>query len=155
MNASMNRQDVKNVDLNRYAGKWYVIACIPTRFDKSWNYVSETYTLNEKGHVEIFTRYKKGDHHAENSLRSKGFPIASSHNVEWKVQFVWPFKAGYLIEELDPEYTYVVVGHPKKKFLYIMNRSGKINPLQYEQILDRAAKKGYNLSELRKVDQGF
>ena len=155
MNATMAQQQVKNIDLNAYSGKWYVIAAIPTSFDKNWQYVTETYIVNAKGNIDIYTTYKKGDHPEEKSVGSKGFPVKGSHNIHWKVQFVWPFKADYVIEEIDHGYTYVVVGHPKKKFLYIMNRSGKLNSIQYEQILDRAVKKGYNLADLRKIDQGF
>lgn len=155
MNATLAQHEVKSLDLEKYSGKWYVIACIPTRFDKDWNYVTESYSLNKKGRIDIFTTYKKGDHHNEKSVTSRGFPIKESNNVRWKVQFVWPFRADYRIEELSPDYTTVVIGHPKKKFLYIMNRSGKINAIQYEQILDRAVKRGYNLSGLRKIEQGF
>lgn len=146
---------MKRIDLQAYSGKWYVIATIPTSFDKNWNYVTETYIVNPKGSIDIYTTYRKGDHHEEKSVSSKGFPVKGSNNTQWKVQFVWPFKADYLIEETDHEYTYVVIGHPKKKFLYIMNRTGKLNTIQYEQILDRAVKKGYNLARLRKIEQGF
>jgi apolipoprotein D and lipocalin family protein len=155
MTATVAPHEVKSVDLDRYSGKWYVIACIPTRYDKDWNYTTETYSVAAKGSIDILTTYKKGDHHEERSTRSKGFPVKESNNVRWKVQFVWPFKTDYQIEELSPDYTTVVVGHPQKKFLYIMNRSGRINAIQYEQILERMVKKGYNTAQLRKVEQGF
>ncbi len=155
METGVAQKRVTHVDLEKYSGKWYVIACIPTRFDKNWEYIAETYSISKKGRVSIYTTYKKNRHPQEKSVRSTGFPVKGSHNIHWKVQFIWPFKADYLIEELDEEYTCVVVGHPKKKFLYIMNRTGLINPLQYEGILDRAVKRGYTLSELRKVNQGF
>lgn len=146
---------VTQVDLNRYSGKWYVIASIPTRFDKNWTYVTESYTLRKDGKIDIFTTYHKGGDPKQHAVGSKGFPDAASRNVKWKVQFVWPFKADYLIEELADEYTYVVVGHPKRKYLYIMNRSGKMGQIQYEEILKRMAEKGYDLSKLQKTEQGF
>lgn len=155
MNTTWIQQEVKRIDIQAYSGKWYVVAAIPASFDKNWNYVTETYIVNAKGNIDIYTTYKKGDQQEEKSVGSKGFPVAGSHNTQWKVQFVWPFKADYLVEEIDHEYTYAVVGHPKKKFLYIMNRTGRINPLQYEQVLDRMVKKGYNVAEIRKIKQGF
>jgi apolipoprotein D and lipocalin family protein len=149
------QKPVTSVNVEKYSGKWYVVACIPTRFDKNWEYITESYNLNKKGHIGIYTTYKIDHHPQEKSLRSKGFPVKGSNNTHWKVQFVWPFKADYLIEELAEDYSYVVVGHPKKKFLYIMNRTGRVNHIQYEEILDRAVKRGYNLAELRKIEQGF
>lgn len=155
MNTTLAQHDFKHVDLTRYSGKWYVLACIPTRFDKSWSYVTESYTLNKNGSIGIYTTYKKETDPKERSVRSKGFPVKGTNNVLWKVQFVWPFKADYLIEELADDYTYVVVGHPKKKFLYVMNRGGKLNEIQYNEILNRATKKGYDITKVHKVEQGF
>ena len=146
---------VTYVDLDKFSGKWYVIATIPTSFDGKWRYVTETYSLNKKGNIDIFTTYKKNDLTKEKSVGSKGFPVRGKANVAWKVQFVWPFKADYLIEELADDYTYVVVGHPKKKFLYIMNRSGKMSETQFQEIRERFGAKGYDLSELLMVEQGF
>ncbi len=155
MNTLHSQNKVTTVDLAKYSGKWYVIATIPTGFDKEWDYTTESYTLNKNGKIDIFTTFRKKGEEKERSVKSKGFPDKGTFNVNWKVQFVWPFKADYLIEELSPEYTYVVVGHPKKKFLYIMNRSGSMGETQYKEILDRFRAKSYDLSKLQKVKQGF
>jgi apolipoprotein D and lipocalin family protein len=88
-------------------------------------------------------------------VKSKGFPNKTTNNLTWKVQFVWPFKADYLIEELADDYSYVVVGHPKKKFLYIMNRTGKINEIKYNETLKRYQQKGYDISKLKKLNQSI
>lgn len=155
MNTPGSQNKVTVVDLERYSGKWYVIATIPTNFDKNWDYTTESYSLTKEGEITIYTTYRKKGELKERSVRSKGFPVKETHNVHWKVQFVWPFKADYLIEELPPEYSYVVVGHPKRKFLYIMNRTGKMGSLQYDEIIERCRQKGYDLSKLQKVKQGF
>lgn len=154
-NSIRSQQKVTHVDLEKYSGKWYVIASIPTKFDKEWTHVTESYTVNKKGNVDIFTTYKKENSDRDKSFKSKGFPIATSNNVRWKVQIIWPFKANYLVEELSDDYTYVVVGHPKQKFIYIMNRTGKMGNIQYEEIVKRMSDKGYDIKLLKKVDQGF
>ncbi|MGZ3883179.1 MAG: lipocalin family protein [Bacteroidia bacterium] len=144
---------LKALDLHKYAGKWYLIACIPTLFDKNWNHVTESYTINSKGTVDIFTTYVKDGETNERSLRSKGFPVKGTHNMKWKVQFFWPIKTDYLVEELCPDYSYVVIGHPKKKFLYIMNRSGIMSPHREAGIIEHCREKGYNISKLKKIKQ--
>lgn len=144
---------VTSVDLNKYSGKWFVIACIPTSFDKNWNYVTESYTVNKKGKIDIFTTYIKPKDAKEKSFKSKGFPDEKTNNVMWKVQFVWPFKADYLIEDLAGDYSYTIVGHPKKKILYIMNRTGKMPDEQYKSLVELCKQKGYDISQLRKIAQ--
>jgi apolipoprotein D and lipocalin family protein len=144
---------VQSVDLNKYAGKWYVIACIPTQFDKEWNYTTETYIVNKSGKIDIETSYFEEGKNVQKTVNSKGFPDKESNNVKWKVQFVWPFKSDYLVEELAPDYSHVVVGHPEKKFLYIMNRTGRMTEETYIEVLTLCGKKGYDLTKLRKVPQ--
>ena len=145
--------NVSKVDLTRYQGKWYVIACIPTKFDKEWNYVTETYSINKKGNIDIETTYFEDGSTKQGTVMSKGFPDKDSKNVKWKVQFVWPFKSDYLVEELSNDYSHVVVGHPEKKFLYIMNRAGRMSEETYISLLTSCGKKGYDLTKLRKVPQ--
>lgn len=153
INTGIAQTNANSIDLDKYVGKWFVIACIPTSFDKNWNSVTETYTLNKKGNIDIYTTYTKAGDTKQRDVWSKGFPNKNSKNMRWKVQFVWPFRADYLIEEIDANYFYTVVGHPKKKFLYIMNRTGKMGDIQYKEILDRCAKKGYDISQVRKLQQ--
>ena len=155
MNTLSAQNKVTSVDLNKFSGKWYVIATIPTRFDENWDYTTESYTLNTKGTIEIYTTYRKNGKEKIHSVKSKGFPESATNNVSWKVQFVWPFRADYLVEELSPDYTYVVVGHPKKKFLYIMNRTGKMYEINYEEIVKRCEQKGYDIKKLKKLNQFF
>ena len=142
-----------NIDLFKYSGKWYVIGVIPTRFDKDWDYVTENYTVLKNSKIDIYTTYIKHGQAKTESVGSKGFPKKSKNNVAWKVQFVWPFRADYLIEEIAEDYSYTVVGHPKKKFLYIMNRSGHMEESLYKSIVERFTQKGYDMTQLRKVLQ--
>lgn len=150
---STAQNTVKEVDLQKYSGKWHVIASIPTRFDKSWNYCTESYTLNKKGNIDVYTTYIKNGETQQRAVKSKGFPNAKTGNIKWKVQFVWPFRADYLIEELPGDYSYVVVGHPKKKYLYIMDRSGRMGNELYLAIVERCRQRGYDISKLNKLSQ--
>lgn len=147
------QQNPENINLNKFSGKWFVIGVIPTAFDKNWEYVTETYTIKDENKIDIFTTYIKKGKTKTNSVRSKGFPKKEEKNVKWKVQFVWPFKADYLIEEIASDYSYTVVGHPKKKFLYIMNRSGKMAEELYNELVERYSQKGYETGKLQKVLQ--
>lgn len=153
VNSGIAQTNVKSIDLERYSGKWFVIACIPTSFDKHWNYVTETYSVNAKGKIDIYTTYIKHNDPNQKEVRSKGFPDKKCNNTKWKVQFVWPFRADYLIEEIDNNYFYTVAGHPKRKYLYIMNRTGTMGDIQYKEIVDRCAAKGYDVTKIRKVLQ--
>jgi apolipoprotein D and lipocalin family protein len=144
---------VTAVDLKKYAGKWYVVACIPTEFDKSRNYICEDYKLVKGGKVEIETSYFEDNSRVQSFSSAIAFPNKESNNVRWKVQYVWPFKSDYVVEELAADYSYAVVGHPQKKFLYIMNRTGRMSEDTFIELLTVCGKRGYDLTRLRKVAQ--
>ncbi len=141
-------EPVKQVDLKKYSGSWYVIGYIPTSFDKKWNYTIEKYTLNEKGGYDIYTTYKVDDGEVK-GVKSKAF-IDEKLASKWKVQFVWPFRADYWVIELADDYSYTVVGHPKHSFLYIMSRKPKMDETLYKEIVARCVEKGYDAKKIRK-----
>lgn len=146
-----NVSSESRLDLGKYAGTWYVISCIPTHFDKHWTYAQETYTVNKKGRIDIETVYREDGGQEEKSVKSKGFPLLREGFFKWKVQFVWPFRVDYLIEELSDDYSYVVVGHPKKRFLYIMSRFKRMDDDMLDTIVDRCRRKGYDITRLKRL----
>jgi apolipoprotein D and lipocalin family protein len=44
-------------------------------------------------------------------------------NAEWRVQFAPLISAGYYIIDLDPNYKWAVVGHPSRRYGWILARS--------------------------------
>lgn len=148
--SQLSQETVKQVDLKKYAGKWYVIGFIPTMFDKKWNYTTESYTLNEKGDYDIYTEYRKTNEDQIHTVSSKGFIDEASGNSKWKVQFIWPFKADYWIIQLADDYSYTVVGNKKKTFLYIMSRTPVLSDAIYNRLVEYCKKEGYETSNLRK-----
>jgi apolipoprotein D and lipocalin family protein len=153
MKANLAQTKATAIDLNKYSGKWFIIACIPSPVDKKWDYVAETYTINKKGNIDIYTTYIKEGSTKEKSLRSIGFPHKETSNTFWDVQFIWPFTADYLIEECAPDYTYSIVGHPKKKYFYILARESKIPETLYSNLVERYKAQGYDMAKLRKLKQ--
>ena len=53
-------QTAENVDLERFMGSWYVVASIPTFFEKDVYNGIESYRLNDDGSVETTFSFNKG-----------------------------------------------------------------------------------------------
>lgn len=154
VNYSQELQTVDNVDLMRYAGKWYEIASFPQRFQKDCHCTTAEYSLSGKGFVTVVNRCRKGSVSGKMvTIEGKAFAVKGSHNSKLKVQFFWPFKAKYWIIDLAPDYSYAVVSHPNRKYLWILSRSPKMSMLIYSGILDRLKKKGLDISQLKLTEQ--
>jgi apolipoprotein D and lipocalin family protein len=69
------------------------------------------------------------------------------------VQFFWPFKAKYWIIELAQDYSYAVVSHPSKKYLWILSRTSTMDSAVYHQIVFRLKEKVFDLSKLQLTKQ--
>lgn len=139
---------VDRVDLKKYSGTWYSLYSIPTMFDKGSRKTTGKYTWNKKGYFDVVTTAQDSESGTSKTVNSKVFPVPGTNNSQLKAQFVWPIKIDYWIIELATDYSYVVVGHPDHKFLFIMSRKKTIEPTLYNAIVSRCKQKGYDVSKL-------
>ncbi|MDP2176105.1 MAG: lipocalin family protein [Bacteroidota bacterium] len=147
-------QTVPSVDLNKYSGKWYEIASYPQRFQKGCHCTTAEYTLSDKNYVIVENRCNKDSVNGKQSyIKGKAFVEKKSGNAKLKVQFFWPFKGKYWIIDLAEDYSYAVVSHPNKKYLWILSRTSKMDNDVYLKILSRLKLKGYDLTKILITEQ--
>jgi apolipoprotein D and lipocalin family protein len=144
----MDNIPVEKVDVLSYAGKWYSLCSIPTFLDKHWRQTIETYVIHPDGYYAVFTTYKVVGEQKQKYIRSKLFTVRGTGNAIYKAQFVWPFKVDYWVIELAEDYSYVVIGHPKHKYLFIMARKPQLEDQLLNDIIARCREKGYDTSKL-------
>lgn len=143
---------VANVDLKRYAGKWYEIARYPNRFQRQCQSdTSAMYMLRPNGKVQVVNACRKKDGKIKEA-RGTARPVDGS-NARLKVTFFWPFSGDYWIIGLDPEYRWVVVGEPRRRYLWILSRSPRMNDADYRKALEVIAAAHYDPSLLIKTPQ--
>ena len=147
-------QTVPFVDLQKYAGRWYEIAAFPQPFQKGCTSTTAEYSLSDKGYVIVENRCNKDSVNGRAAyIKGKAFVDKNSGNARLKVQFFWPFKGKYWIIDLSDDYSYAVVGHPNRKYLWILSRTPKMDEALYQQIILRLKEKGFDLSKLQKTTQ--
>jgi apolipoprotein D and lipocalin family protein len=145
---------VPYVDLGRYIGTWYEIATIPQRFQKDCVGVTATYTLRDEGTIGVLNKCRKKTLDGElKEAKAKAWVVDKKTNAKLKVQFFWAFKADYWIIELDADYQYAVVGHPARKYLWILSRTPQMDESLYQSLLQRVANKGYDPSLIKRTLQ--
>jgi len=142
-------QTVSNVDLVRYAGKWYEIASFPNSFQKGCSCTTAEYEATEKGFIKVINTCKRNGEVTR--IEGKAFVVKNSSNAKLKVQFFWPFKGDYWIIDLDTNYNYAVVGNPSRKYLWILSREKNMNDETFNSIVKRISEKGFDTSKLVKT----
>lgn len=147
-------QVVPYVDLKKYIGTWYEIARYPNSFQEGCVGSKATYTLLEDGKIEVVNECKRGSFEGKVSfVRGKAWVVDSKTNAKLKVSFFWPFSGHYWIIDLGKDYEYAVVGHPKRKYLWILSRSPEMNEEVYNSIIEKLKSQYYDARKLIKTLQ--
>ncbi len=136
-------ETVKNLDIEKFMGKWYVISAIPTFVEKGCSDAYDIYTLKEDGTIEI--RYsamncnilKEGKTF---NILQQGKIIDNINKSKWEVSFIDPwipfYSAPYDILIIDDNYEYVVVGSTLN-FGWVLSRSKTMDDKLYNDILNK------------------
>jgi apolipoprotein D and lipocalin family protein len=147
-------QTVPQVDLKRYAGLWYEIASYPQRFQKGCTCTTAQYTPTEQGYIIVENRCHKDSTNGKQSyIKGKAFIEKNTGNAKLKVQFFWPFTGKYWIIDLADDFSYAVVSHPNRKYLWILSRIPQLDAKTYQKILNSLTEKGFDLSTLQTTKQ--
>jgi apolipoprotein D and lipocalin family protein len=145
---------VAHVDLPRFMGAWYVIATIPTRFEKNAYNAVETYTMQPDGNIYTAFRFNNGSYTSPvKAIHSTAFVKAGSGNAVWGVQVFWPVKAQYIVAYLKDDYSQVIVARDARDYIWIMARTPKISQADYDALMERVKQLGYPVNDVRKVPQ--
>lgn len=145
---------VAQVDLSRYMGRWYVIASIPTRFERDGYNPVETYRRMPDGNVCTSFRFRPGNATAPvKMIHSVASVVPGSGNAEWKVHLFAFLRAQYVVAWLAPDYSRVIVARDKRDYMWLMARTPQISTADYQAMLARLAAMGYDLARVRKSPQ--
>jgi apolipoprotein D and lipocalin family protein len=147
-------ETVDSVDLDRYLGRWYEIASYPAWFQRDCTATTAEYTMRDDGLIKVVNscRKKSLDGKLKQST-GRAKIVDRESNAKLKVSFFGPFWGNYWIIDLDPEYRWVVVGEPKRKYLWILSRTPQMDEAVFEAILSRLPDMGYDPDRLNITQQ--
>ena len=135
-------------------GSWYVIAHIPTRLERKAYDAVESYELRPDGKIQTTFRYRNGSFSAPiKTLRPVGTVRPGFNNAVWGMQFLWPFKAEYVIVDLSDDYSQTIIGRSARDYVWIMARTPVLSEADYTRSMERLSALGYDISRVRRVPQ--
>ncbi|GAA0186495.1 apolipoprotein [Lithospermum erythrorhizon] len=158
--ATKEMEVVKNLDVERYMGRWYEIASFPSRFQpKDGVNTRATYTLNSDGTVHVLNEtWSGGKRGLIEGTAYKADP--KSDEAKLKVKFyvppflpIIPVTGDYWVLDIDEGYTYALIGQPSRSYLWILSRTPVLDDDTYNQLVEKAKEQGYDVSKLHKTPQ--
>ena len=148
---TVDNSTVKQLDLERFMGRWYEIARYDHRFERGMSHVTATYSLLGDGRIRVVNEGVKDGKHK--TARGKGKQPDASQPGKLKVSFFLWFYADYYVLDIAPDYSYVLVGSSSDKYLWIMSRTPSLPRPVLDSLLAKLRRRGYDTSKLIFVEQ--
>lgn len=142
---------VEKFELDRYLGTWVEIASIPQFLQrKCVRDTRATYSVAEPPLIRVenvCTRDDGGRERAEGRARR----IDTESPAKLEVTFLDLFgeyrfwiSGGYWVIALDANYQWAVVGHPSRRFGWVLARERRLTPVALAEVIGRIKSQGYD-----------
>lgn len=143
-----------SIDLERYMGRWYVIAETPflTERDYVGNY--DEWTLRRDGKIDdkyLGRRYGFDQPVTGSDLVARVMP--GTGNAKWRVELIWPFEVVIATAYVDPEYRYTIRCMVDANMIWILSRTPEMDEATYADMLARVRRMGADVGSIRRVPQ--
>lgn len=140
---------VDYVDIQKYSGLWYEIAKIPNSFQDQCKYgTTAEYIIEKDGDIVVINKCYDEDGELDVAEGVANI-VDKKTNSKLEVSFVSflgirPFWGDYWIIGLDEEYNYAVIGHPERKYGWILSRKPSLPEETLKQIFELLKSQGYD-----------
>ncbi|MGK0358183.1 MAG: apolipoprotein D and lipocalin family protein [Bradymonadia bacterium] len=141
---------VPKVDLDRYAGVWFVIASYFEDKQAGCKGMKAVYTRTEDG-FDLHDQCRKDG--TLDTLNGNMTVMDEATNAKLRGRFYLIFTVDYWVIDLDPAYRWVVVGEPEREHVWIMSRGPFMDKPTMDGIKARLKAQGYDPTKLVAMPQ--
>ncbi|NBB79681.1 MAG: hypothetical protein GVY36_09590 [Verrucomicrobia bacterium] len=144
------------VELEAFMGRWYVHGYTPILVDKEAHNAIEHYRLDADEKIQTTYQFRDGGFDGElKTYTPVGWVHDEASNAEWRMQFIWPFRAEYIILHVDEDYRETIIAHPNRKYAWIMLRSKEVSEADYERLIGKLEAVGYDRDVIQRLPQDW
>ncbi len=145
-------QPVAHVDLDRYMGRWYMMANIPYFAERGNLGPYVEYRRRPDGLIEDRLTTRRGSFSQAPFTKLMEIEIYdSSSNAEGRITYR-PFPGqDFAVVYLDPEYRYTVIAHPSRKYAWLFAREPDLPENVYEQMLKTLKRNQFEISQVLRI----
>lgn len=145
---------VKELDIEKFLGKWYEISRFDHSFERGLVGVTAFYSFREDGKLKVVNSgYKDSLKGRKSEVIGKAKIPDPKQPAKLKVSFFLFFYADYFVLELDEKYQWAIIGSSSDNYLWILARTPRMDEPLYNELLRKITNRGYDVSKLIRVEQ--
>lgn len=144
-------KSVGYVDMDRYMGRWYLLANIPY-FAEAGN-VAPYVEYSRRPDGLVADKYTARDSFDDPPFEKHGMievtnPIT---NAEGRITFLPPLWQDYAVVFLDADYQHTVIAHPSRNYAWVFARKPTISDEKYQAALAALADNGFDVTRVLRI----
>ena len=141
---------VDYVDLERYMGRWHLIANIPNFAERGNIAPYVEYSRRSDGRID--DKYTAYEEFGKPSFSKDGYIEITNPmtQAEGRITFLPPLWRDYAVIYLDDDYRYTVVGLQDRDYIWFFAREPRVDDDVWEDMLEVAEDNGFDVTQIRK-----
>jgi apolipoprotein D and lipocalin family protein len=142
------------IDLQRYMGKWFVIAETPFLSEHDYVGSYDEWMLRTDGKID--DGYLGRRHSFDQPVTGSHFVakvVSGTGNTTWRVGLIWPFEVIVITAYVDPGYRYTIRCMADGNMVWLLARAPEMDEATYSDMLARLATMGFPVDRVRRVPQ--
>lgn len=139
------------LDVDRYLGRWYVLANIPYFAERGNLAPYVEYSRRPDGLLDDkYTAWERfeGPPFTKNGLIEITNPITQS---EGRITFLPPLWQDYAVLFVDDQYRYSIIGHPSRDYVWFFAREPNLSSEMYQAMLAVARANGFDTTRILRI----
>lgn len=139
---------VPSLDPKRLTGTWYEVSRYPTKFGmRCESQATVLFAQGDKPRAIQMGTFCPGKNGSDQEYANTG-KMDKKNDGKIKFGFIWPFTKQYWVLALAPDYSWALMGDPKRKTMSILGRTPQMEPATLTQIGAQATAQGFKLDKL-------
>jgi apolipoprotein D and lipocalin family protein len=141
--------ETADLDLSRYLGTWHEVARFDSFFQRGCHATTASYSLRDDGELRVINLCHDGSPTGKlKRAEGKAWVEDPKTPGKLKVQFFWPFSGPYWVLEVAPDYSWALIGHPKKTSCWVLSRTPTMDEALYASLVKKLDARGYDTAKL-------
>src|SRR5262249_51319446 len=142
------------INLDRYMGRWYLVADSPYLNERDYVGTYEEWSIEPDGSIaekKVSRRFGFDQPATSDTFTANVIP--GTHNSTCRVQILWPFEFVVRTVYVDPDYKYTIRCMEDGSFVRIFSRDPNVDGKTYDSLLVRARELGLSTHHMQRVPQ--